>query len=83
MMDAGYNPQGMVDVFRILAKQGSGGPEFLNNHPDPGKRADVIAARLKAIPNAHFPAQRPLEGGHGGFSGNVTWSQDGWATLIR
>ena len=84
MMSAGYNPQGMVEVFRILAKQGSGGPEFLNNHPDPGKRADIMEARIKAMPDPHFPAQRPFADGRmKGASSEVVWGTDGWATLVK
>lgn len=48
MTQAGYNPQGMVDVFTFLSKSNKGKPpEFLSTHPDDGKRIqrmkDMIA----------------------------------------
>jgi predicted Zn-dependent protease len=50
MTRLGYDPQGAVDMFRILERQrdaGSGGavPEWQSTHPDPGNR--VIAAEQR------------------------------------
>jgi len=42
---AGYNPQSMADFFRKLAAQGSSGPQFLSDHPNPGNRESAIQKR--------------------------------------
>jgi predicted Zn-dependent protease len=51
MLSAGYPPEAMIDVMRIL-EQASGGsrqPEFMSTHPDPGNRVREIQ---NAIANA-------------------------------
>jgi predicted Zn-dependent protease len=48
MSEARYNPQGMLEVMRLLA-QSSGGskqPEFLSSHPDYGNREETIRAAI-------------------------------------
>ena len=43
MADAGFDPREMASMFQVIQKQGgSGGPEFLSSHPDPGNRAAAI-----------------------------------------
>jgi hypothetical protein len=43
MADAGFDPREMASMFQTIQKQGgSGGPEFLSSHPDPGNRAAAI-----------------------------------------
>ncbi len=44
MIDAKYDPSGMVNVMEVLKKAGGGGgtPEFMKSHPDPGNRAEAI-----------------------------------------
>jgi len=51
MIAAGYNPQGMVDVMKVLqnASGGSSQPEFLETHPNPANR---IVEFQNAIQNA-------------------------------
>ena len=44
MARAGYNPQSMANMFKTLAAQGGGGPEFLSDHPNPGNREQRILA---------------------------------------
>ena len=46
---AGYNPQGMIDVFDMFRKmKGSGGsPEFLNTHPDDKNRINTLTKKLQ------------------------------------
>lgn len=57
MIAAGYNPQGMVDAFKILVSgSGSRPPEFLSTHPDTKKRIANLETRIKAM-NKTFPAQ--------------------------
>jgi predicted Zn-dependent protease len=51
MARAGYDPREMANMFRtIAASSGSGGPEWLSDHPDPGNRYEYVmeeAARLR------------------------------------
>jgi len=44
MADAGYDPRDLANVFQTIAGQGggSGGPEWLSSHPDPGNRFEKI-----------------------------------------
>jgi predicted Zn-dependent protease len=61
MIQAGYNPQGMIDVFETLRKASGGGkqPEFLSSHPDDAGRIKRIQERVKKL-NRTFPAQRKV-----------------------
>lgn len=48
MGEAGYDPRALTDVMRILSEVGggSGRPDFLSTHPDPGNRAAEIEAEI-------------------------------------
>ena len=62
MAAAGYDPRAMIEVMRILesASGGSGQPEFMSTHPDPGNRRQVIAAAIqREFPNG-IPASLGL-----------------------
>ncbi|MFN3682929.1 MAG: M48 family metallopeptidase [Fimbriimonadaceae bacterium] len=61
MTAAGFNPQGMVEVFEILRRATSGGkpPEFLSTHPDDAARIRRIQDRIKKDPRP-FQPQVPL-----------------------
>jgi hypothetical protein len=50
---AGYQPIALADFFEKLEKQGSSGPQFLSDHPNPGNRR---AAILKEI--AEWPVKK-------------------------
>ena len=50
---ANYTPIALADFFEKLEKQGSSGPQFLSDHPNPGNRR---AAILKEI--AEWPARK-------------------------
>jgi beta-barrel assembly-enhancing protease len=59
MAGAGYDPRAMIEVMRILesASGGSGQPEFMSTHPDPGNRRQVIAAAIeREFPNGIPPS---------------------------
>ncbi len=49
MADAGYRPEGMIEVMEILAGLGAGGrmPEFFSTHPSPDNRIGKIAAAIR------------------------------------
>ena len=44
MARAGYDPRDMANMFQTIQNQskGSGGPEWLSDHPDPGNRYTAI-----------------------------------------
>ena len=52
MTRVGYDPQGAVDMFRILDRQKSNSesaiPEWQSTHPDPGNRVAAAEARITA-----------------------------------
>jgi predicted Zn-dependent protease len=50
MYKAGYNPQAMADFFGKFASQGSSGPQFLSDHPNPGNREDAIQKKIASWP---------------------------------
>lgn len=47
---AGYNPQALADFFKKLAAQGSSGPQFLSDHPNPGNREEAIQKEIAGWP---------------------------------
>jgi hypothetical protein len=50
MARAGYDPRDMANMFKTIAKQGgSGGPQWLSDHPDPGDRANYITREAQAL----------------------------------
>src|SRR5437773_16794 len=43
MASAGYDPRDMANMFKTIEKQGgSGGPQWLSDHPNPGDRQTYI-----------------------------------------
>lgn len=61
MVAAGYNPEGMADVFRMFERQKSGGQPiaFLADHPSDKSRVARIESMIQAS-HESFPPQRPL-----------------------
>jgi hypothetical protein len=46
MANAGYDPRDMANMFRTIEKEsGSGGPQWLSDHPNPGNRAEYITRK--------------------------------------
>ena len=71
MAGAGYNPLEMASMFETIEKQGgSGGPQWLSDHPDPGDRRAYITREAKLVevhdlrqdPRAFTRAQERLRG---------------------
>ena len=50
---AGYNPVALADFFEKIEKQGSSGPQFLSDHPNPGNRRAAIQQEI-----AEWPIQK-------------------------
>jgi hypothetical protein len=55
MARAGYNPQSMANMFRTLAQQGGGGPEWLSDHPNPGNREQRMLQEAKLLNATNNP----------------------------
>src|SRR5262245_27987722 len=51
MAKAGYDPRRMADMFRTIEQQsrGSGGPEWLSDHPNPANRYDAIQSEAAML----------------------------------
>ena len=47
---ANYNPEALADFFEKLEKQGSSGPQFLSDHPNPGNRRAAIQQEIAEWP---------------------------------
>lgn len=55
MYDAGFNPYAMVEFFQKLEQEsGSGGPQFLSDHPNPGNRAQNVAQIVSRFPKKSY-----------------------------
>lgn len=51
MYDTGFNPRAMAEFFnKIQEEGGTRGPQFLSDHPDPGNRAQAVAAEVATLP---------------------------------
>jgi predicted Zn-dependent protease len=58
MTQAGYNPQGIVELMQILgsARQGGQPPEFFSTHPNPGNRIELLKEQIsQQYPNGIPP----------------------------
>jgi Zn-dependent protease with chaperone function len=50
MARAGYDPRDMANMFRTIEAQGgSGGPEWMSDHPNPGNRVEYITAEAEQL----------------------------------
>jgi Zn-dependent protease with chaperone function len=60
MYRAGYNPQAMADFFETLAKKyGSGGPQLLSDHPNPGNRTAAVQKEIQNWPRKNYTSNSP------------------------
>jgi beta-barrel assembly-enhancing protease len=51
MARAGYDPRRMADMFQTIEQQsgGSGGPEWMSSHPNPGNRRELILREASSL----------------------------------
>jgi beta-barrel assembly-enhancing protease len=50
MARAGYDPRDMANMFKTIEKQGgSGGPQWLSDHPNPGDRSEYITREAQSL----------------------------------
>jgi Zn-dependent protease with chaperone function len=80
MARAGYDPRQMANMFKTIESQGgSGGPEWLSSHPNPGNRYNAInreAQMLKASGNTGNQAEfQSVKSRLGGLSPALTQQQ--------
>lgn len=55
MYKAGYNPKAMADFFtKLEQKYGSGGPQLLSDHPNPGNRQAAIQKEIQNWPPKNY-----------------------------
>ena len=55
MYKAGYDPRQMALFFETLEKQGgSGGPQFLSDHPNPGNRYQAVSKEVQNWPPKNY-----------------------------
>jgi hypothetical protein len=60
MYKAGYNPQAMADFFETLEKKyGSGGPQLLSDHPNPGNRTAAVQKEIQNWPKKNYINDSP------------------------
>ena len=50
MARAGYDPRDMANMFKTIEKEkGSGGPQWLSDHPNPGNRSEYIMREAQLL----------------------------------
>ncbi len=59
MYKAGYNPRAMAEFFQKLEKEGSAGPQFLSDHPNPGNRVEAVDNEIKDWPPKNYLDNSP------------------------
>jgi Zn-dependent protease with chaperone function len=58
--DSGYDPRAMAQFFEKLESQGGArGPQFLSDHPNPGNRAQAVAAEAATLPKMNYQGDSP------------------------
>ena len=56
--DAGFDPRGLPQFFEIIAsKYGSGGSQFLSDHPNPGNRTEYVNKEIALLPPLKHPVK--------------------------
>src|SRR5215213_6252338 len=62
MARAGYDPRDLAHMFETIQKQGgSGGPEFLSSHPNPGNRTQYITAEAAQLRIGPRPSEQGFQ----------------------
>jgi hypothetical protein len=50
MYDSGFDPTGLPKFFQKIEAEGSQGPQFLSDHPDPGNRIEYVQKEIQTLP---------------------------------
>src|SRR5215472_13341887 len=59
MYDAGYDPIQLPKFFEKIEAEGSQGPQFLSDHPNPGNRIAYCEAEVRTLPPKRFREDSP------------------------
>ena len=59
MYDAGYDPIQLPKFFEKIEAEGSQGPQFLSDHPNPGNRIAYCEAEVQTLPPKRFREDSP------------------------
>jgi beta-barrel assembly-enhancing protease len=59
MYDAGYDPIQLPRFFEKIEAEGSQGPQFLSDHPNPGNRVAYCEAEVQTLPPKRFHEDSP------------------------
>jgi hypothetical protein len=61
LYDAGYDPHGLPQFFQTLQiKYGSGGSQFLSDHPNPGNRSEYVDKEIASfVPRQNYITNTP------------------------
>ncbi len=61
LYDAGYDPNGLPQFFQTLQiKYGSGGSQFLSDHPNPGNRSEYVDKEIASfVPRSNYITNTP------------------------
>jgi len=87
MANAGYDPHDLANMFKTLEQRGgSGGPQWLSDHPNPGNRFDYINKEADALAvsnpihntNEFTQVQGVLHDYRGGTLGHAGRTQQGY-----
>ena len=54
MYRAGYDPRALAQFFEKLESEGSSGPQFLSDHPNPGNRSAAIDKEISEWPRRNY-----------------------------
>jgi hypothetical protein len=63
MARAGYDPRDLARMFETIQREskGSGGPEWMSSHPDPGNRSSYIAKEASMLNIGPRPSQADFQ----------------------
>jgi Zn-dependent protease with chaperone function len=69
MVNAGYNPDGLVGVMEVLSKAMGGNrqPEFMSTHPNPENRIENIKATIEAVRDGRLEGPKPTQNSYEKF----------------
>ncbi len=59
MYKAGYNPIEMARFFQKLEEEGSSGPQFMSDHPNPGNRVQAVTKEVADWPARQWVSTSP------------------------
>jgi predicted Zn-dependent protease len=56
---AHFNPMALANFFKKLSANGSNGPQFLSDHPNPGNREEAIQHEVQEWPGENYTLDSP------------------------